>query len=85
MYILVSVCERDIGIPTKHKTFELAQRAMFEEIAPIFGTPADEIAELAKDLSQYDEVDGDNGITLTKDGAYGERYHNNYDWKIFKI
>ncbi len=77
-FVLIEVVEREISTPVFFDTFQESYDEMLKRIhqalgdeETFFGTAGDS-----------DSIDNGETVVL-KMSAYGERFGQNYDWKIF--
>lgn len=76
-WMLVCCVERDIEEPRFYETYEEAYEQMRSEFAEFMGWNLDEVDDLM--------ADSGSNVGLASMGAWGERFGNNCDWKIFNI
>lgn len=78
-YMLIEVCERDIGTPELFDSHDDAHGEMCQRVAEVLGVNTSEIMESYLSGEEYNEH-----TCVTESTAWTERYGNNFDWKIFK-
>lgn len=69
-YVLLEVIEREISVPEFFDTYEAAYTKMKDYVLEAAG-----VSEL-DDASDFD---------IDNNEAWGERYGQNFDWKIFEV
>lgn len=79
-YMLISCCEREIGVPEFFVTHEEAFDAMCRYVSDTVGASVASVKETYLNGEEYDEE-----TCVLENSAWTQSFHNNYDWKIFNL
>ena len=78
--MLIQCVEREINEPQLFDTREQAHDTMCNQLADVMGIDVEEVKASCAENEDFAE-----GIGVTTNMAWAERFGNCYDWKIFNL
>lgn len=78
--MLIQCVERDMNEPQFFETHEQAHDVMCSQLADVMGIDVEEVKTAYEENEDYED-----GVGVTTNMAWAERFGNCYDWKIFNL
>ena len=79
-YVVISCIEDEIYPPDVCDTMSAAFALMLEDMSCVLDIPLEDLKKAYEDGGEYDEF-----TMIDETSAFGKRYGNGCEWKIFEI